>query len=76
MGQLDDHEEDDDEDEEEETKDQWKSQQPAKDENIREDEQDNSRVSNASSKKNLRDLARKLWLAVEVGDKLGSVQIL
>jgi hypothetical protein len=34
------------------------------------------RASNASSKKNLRDIARKLWLAVEVGDKLGALKIL
>ena len=28
------------------------------------------------SKKNLKEIARKLWLAVEVGDKVGSLQIL
>jgi hypothetical protein len=29
-----------------------------------------------SQKKNLKEIARKLWLAVEVGDKLGSLKIL
>jgi hypothetical protein len=29
-----------------------------------------------ASKKNLKDIARKLWLAVEVGDKLATLKIL
>jgi hypothetical protein len=29
-----------------------------------------------SQKKTLKEIARKLWLAVEVGDKLGSLKIL
>jgi hypothetical protein len=33
-------------------------------------------MSDASSKKGLRDIARKLWLAVELGDKLATLKIL
>lgn len=52
-------------------------------ENVREDEDaevDHHAASQAnrvrqsdSQKKNLKEIARKLWLAVEVGDKLGSL---
>ena len=34
------------------------------------------RASTISSKKNLKEIARKLWVAVEVGDKIGTLQIL
>ncbi len=49
-------------------------------ENVREDDDNNgddykNRESD-SQKKNLKEIARKLWLAVEVGDKLGSLKIL
>ena len=47
---------------------------------MREDDENNgddykNRESD-SQKKNLKEIARKLWLAVEVGDKLGSLKIL
>ncbi len=54
-------------------------------ENVREDEEgeiDNvihppQRVAQSETqKKSLKEIARKLWLAVEVGDKIGSLQIL
>lgn len=78
MGELDDDDdhEDDDGDEDADITDQsaqHKGLEESKDhdENVRDDDHmDNSRASNAS-KKNLRDVARKLWLAVEVGDKMG-----
>lgn len=35
-----------------------------------------SRISQISHKKNLKDEARKLWLAVEVGDRLAALKIL
>lgn len=72
MGVLDD-DHDDEEDEDEEKKEEWKGL----DENIRDDvDIASERISNASTKKTLRDIARKLWLAVEVGDKLGALKIL
>lgn len=76
MGVLDDGDEED-EDEEESKREDWK-QEGNEDENIKEEDHESvsERVSNASSKKNLRDLARKLWLAVEVGDKLATLKIL
>ena len=49
------------------------------DENVRDDDQiGNISRSSATSnqKKTLRDAARKLWLAVEVGDKVGVMKIL
>jgi hypothetical protein len=55
------------------------------DENVREDEEQYEgseqtpvqRVAqNDTQKKSLKEIARKLWLAVEVGDKIGSLQIL
>jgi hypothetical protein len=49
------------------------------DENVRDDDQiGNISRSSATSnqKKNLRDAARKLWLAVEVGDKVAVMKIL
>ena len=72
---------DDDEDEEDEDKEEWKQDyHNPDDENVRDYEQlnhqDISRMSDASSKKNLRDIARKLWLAVEIGDKLATLKIL
>jgi len=51
----------------------------ASDENVREDEEEargGGGVQNDTQKKSLKEIARKLWLAVEVGDKLGSLQIL
>lgn len=72
MGVLDDDHEDEEEEEEK------KDFNPNEDENVRDEEHDNAseRASNASTKRNLRDIARKLWLAVEVGDKLGALKIL
>lgn len=70
MGEL-----DDDPDEDEENKhDEWQGE----DENVKEEDLDNAseRISNASNKRNIRDVARKLWLAVEVGDRLGVLKIL
>ena len=70
MGEL-----DDDPDEDVENKhDEWQGE----DENVKEEDLDNAseRISNASNKRNIRDVARKLWLAVEVGDKLGVLKIL
>lgn len=45
---------------------------------MREDEEETrgGGVQNDTQKKSLKEIARKLWLAVEVGDKLGSLQIL
>jgi hypothetical protein len=63
----------------------WKHSQEFSEENVREDdegEEDNhytqiNRIRESDSqKKNLKEIARKLWLAVEVGDKLGSLKIL
>lgn len=63
----------------------WKNSQEFSEENVREDdevaEDDNQYAANRiresdSQKKNLKEIARKLWLAVEVGDKLGSLKIL
>ncbi len=49
-------------------------------ENVREDDDNNAddykNRESDSQKKNLKEIARKLWLAVEVGDKLGSLKIL
>lgn len=76
MGVLDD---DDNEDEEEQKDDNGTfGENTNDDENVKDEEDLNqsTRASDASSKKNLRDVARKLWLAVEVGDKLATLKIL
>lgn len=67
VGELDDDQE---EEEEERKSEGWKGE----DENVK--DEDSERISNASTKRNIRDVARKLWLAVEVGDKLGVLKIL
>ena len=56
-----------------------KKQGHDEDENVRDDDNESvgdTRASNASQKKNLKEVARKLWLAVEVGDKLATLKIL
>ena len=69
MGELDDEQ---DEEEEERKSEGGK----VEDENVKDEDNTSERISNASSKRNIRDVARKLWLAVEVGDKLGVLKIL
>ncbi len=58
----------------------WKHSHEFSEENVREDEdveEHQFRIRESDSqKKNLKEIARKLWLAVEVGDKLGSLKIL
>lgn len=76
--ELDDQDEDD---EDSDDKEEWKQDyHNPDDENVKDYEQlnhqDISRMSDASSKKSLRDIARKLWLAVEIGDKLATLKIL
>jgi len=44
--------------------------------NAGDDYNHNKNRESDSHKKNLKEIARKLWLAVEVGDKLGSLKIL
>jgi CRISPR/Cas system-associated protein Cas5 (RAMP superfamily) len=72
---------DEDEEDEDENQEEWKQDyHNPDDENVKDYEQANhqdiSRMSDASSKKSLRDIARKLWLAVELGDKLATLKIL
>lgn len=48
------------------------------DENVKDDDGEalSHRTSNASQQRSLKEMARKLWLAVEVGDRLSVMKIL